>query len=933
MWVHDDIDVYVFGEGEFNLTGSWGVTIGENASAEVTNVTATAANGLGVDIGYDTSGIHVYGDVIANGDSGAFGVSGRGHAVIEGNVYAQGTNGTGVGALSGADITVNGYIIVSEFGTYLSLPGDIRAEGDYDSIVNNYYIYTYGGATVRARQEVCALNGTPYLFLEDALADAESGDTITLLTDIRYEGDIILIEKDLHFDLAAYKLNIGRTGSEPALKADGSTVTIDDSDGGELNIVAGYVGVRVLNEGSATVTSISGLNGYGIIGESDGSVTVKEDITVTDYIGAGLYLYSGATAHVMGDIYGREGVTVQQSGSEAVVDGNITATSGPCVYVTNGGSITVYGDLHGNYRTVQGGSDGGTIHVMGDVVADRWEGVYAWGGADIVIDGSVTSPYGLYAWGEGTTVLVKGNTLTTSGTYENSTDPTYGAYAFNCAEITVGGTITAANPANYVKVGETVMTEAEGSLQGRYTVYTDGTSSVRLTGIEFFKDDFDSGMDGWDQSNTEWTCWSVTNTLTSPTTTPHSGSYALKFASASLPIETQSRLYQTESLNLSNGTDYRLEFWMYHDSNWFDYNDYVTVQISIDGGISWDNLATDGSGTFYRYGVDGWKKEALSLAAYAGEPDVRIAFLGVCQWGNNIFIDDVSVSHKCIIDGCEVTEAYGGFVSSQEIEGETYYEVSTPEQLAHISDHLDLNFIQTADIDLSGYNGGYWIPIGGFTYPQYFTGKYLGDGHVIENLRCFLDSGEVNDSYFGLFAYINGSDTLVSDLTVTVAGANITNNSTCFGSIAGAIDGSTIQNCNVTILGDIITQTRYGNVGGSVGRADSNYDSELKAYVGGVENCSVTLESGSIRNDSLLGYAGGIVGVDYASLQNCDVVVGAGPAVTHDQAEGAVSPPRDGGADDDRDIVEVDVGVCAADLYLDADRLAVGHVCGCHAHG
>lgn len=875
LWVHNGIDVYIDGEGEFNLTGSWGVTIGENASAEVTNVTATVANGLGVDIGYSDSNIHVYGNVTANGDGGAFGVSGRGFAVIEGNVYAQGTNGTGVVALGSADITVRGYI---EASNYLSLDGVVRAEENYDSVLNNYYAYTNDTATVQVRQEVCQLIGTPYLFLEDALADAEDGDTITLLADIRYENEIELIEKDLTLDLDSYTLNLGRTGSNPALLVDGCVLTIDDTDEGELNIVAGINAVKVQNGGAATVTSIfpiseGSITGTGITGESGGSATVKGDISYVK--GHALSLLGGASAHVMGNIdHSLYGIVVQQSGSEAVVEGNITADNGYCAYVTNGGSIIVYGDVHGNSRTVQGGSDGGSIHIMGDVVADRWEGVQAWSGADIVIDGSVTSPYGLYAWGEGTTVLVKGNTVTTDSEYEYSSEtdyyPTYGAYAFDGAEITVGGTITPADPTNYVKVGDTVMTEAEGVLQGHYTVFSDGESAVRTKGYEFFFDDCEGALsDNWTQSEYGW---SAASTLTSPTATAHSGSTVYKFNSFSLTNGFTSRLYLNDGLDLTFGTNYKLEFWMYHDSGWSAFHDSIIVQVSTDGGENWTDLDTvervDGS--------EGWKKESIDLYDYDGYPEVMIGFLGVSAIGNNMFIDDISVSHECIINGCEVTEAYGGFITAQEIEGETYYEVTSAAQLAHINDHMDLNFIQTEDIDLAGYNGGYWTPIGGFTYPQYFTGKYLGNGHTIQNLRCFLDSGEVNDSYFGLFAYINGSDTLVSDLTVTVAGVNITNYSTCFGAIAGSIDGSTIQNCSVTILDDIITQTVYGEVGGIVGRAYSNYDSELEAYVGGIENCTVTLESGSIRNESPLGHAGGIVGYDYASLQNCDVVVGAG---------------------------------------------------------
>ena len=877
----DGRDISISGEGEFNITGTtYGVYTCDGGSAEVTNVTSTAAGGRAVYVGDSNCSVTVKGDATANGENGVAvytGDSAPCTATIEGDVYANGTGGIGAWAISGSQITVMGRIHATN---YIQVGATVKAEGDYSSIANNYYVYTDGSSTVQARQEVCSLDGTNYLFLEDALADAESGDTITLLADIRYVGDIVLIEKDLHFDLDTYKLNIGKTGSDGALKADGSNVTIDDSDGGELNIVTGYVGVRVLNEGSATVTSISGLNGYGIIGESDGSVTVKNDISVTDYIGSGMYLYSGATAHVMGNIISLDGITVQQSGSEAIIGGYISATSGPCAYVTNGGSIIVHGDVHGNYRAVQGGNDGGTIHIMGDVVADRWEGVYAWGGADITVDGSVTSPYGLYAWSEGTTVLVKGNTVTTASVYENTTDATYGAYASGSAEITVGGTITPATAANYVKVGETVMTEAEGVLQGHYTIYSDGTSSVRLKGIEFYKEDFESeSLEGWTTPHTDWV---LTDSLTNPIATAHSGSQVAMFNSYDTAFGMEEPFYQTIGLNLTNGSAYQLEFWMYHDNENESCYDGITVQISTDGGNTWTPIGS----AYYRFSnTVGWKKEAIDLSAYVGEPDVRIAFLGHSEQGNNIFIDDVSVSHECIIDGCSTTEAYGGYIASSQIGDETYYHVSTPEQLAHINDHLDLNFIQTADIDLSEYNGGQWIPIGGFgdpddyCTPENFTGKYLGDEHTIDNLYCFYD-GTQNATHSGIFAAIRGAAATVRDLTVTVAGANMTNyNYAYFGAIAANMDGGSIDNCHVVFKGDIVTQTPNGYAGGIVGSSYPIYDSESDSYVGSIENCTVTFDTGSILTDGWSKYAGGIVGRGALSIIDCHVVINEGETI------------------------------------------------------
>ncbi len=877
----DGRDIGISGDGELNVNGTnYGIYACDGGSAVVTSATATATGGTAVYVGDSSCSVTVRGDATALGENGVAVYTNDNApctATIQGDVYAQNTGGIGAKALSGSQITVMGRIYAE---TYIVTGSTVKTAGDYSSIDNNYYVFSDGVSSVRARQEVCAIDGTPYLFLEDALADADGGDTITLLANIRFENEIVLVDKDLHIDLDTYSLDVGRTNSDGALTVDGGMLTIDDTDGGELNIVDGYIGVRVLNDATATVTSISGLNGYGIVGEIGGSVRVKEDISVLSYMGIGLTLYGGATAHVMGDIISLNGISVSGQGSAVVIDGDVSASSGNGIEADSGGTVTVKGDVNGVYRGITAygwTAGGGNVHVFGSVTGNNDYGVQASAASQVVVDGNVLSLKGLAAYNAGTCVTVGGDT-TSTGAGE------YGATAATGGLITVNGEVSAAN---FALVGDTVMTEAEGVLDGRYNVYSDGVSSVRLKGIEFFKEDFEDGtMEGWAQSDTGW---SVTNSLTNPDTAAHSGSWAAKFNSLSLGSGTTSLLYQTEPLNLSKGTDYWLEFWMYHDSNWNGNDDQVIVQISLDGG-DWINL-----GTFHRLSAPlGWRKEAIDLSAYAGQPDVRIAFMGVSAYGYNMFIDDVSVSHECIIDGCSVTEAYGGYIGSSVIEGETYYHVETPEQLAHINDHMGLNFIQTADIDLADYNGGIWVPIGGYgdpenyCTPEEFTGKYLGDGHCIDNLYCFYD-GTQNATHAGVFAALQGTAAFVDNLTVRVLGINMTNyNYAYFGGIAAIMDGGLIQNCHVVFEGDIVTHTPNGYAGGIVGSAYPDYDEESDSYQGSIENCEVTFDTGSILTDGWSKYAGGIAGRSAVSILGCNVVVGAGEMIKAPMVGGIV---------------------------------------------
>jgi uncharacterized repeat protein (TIGR01451 family) len=65
------------------------------------------------------------------------------------------------------------------------------------------------------------------------------------------------------------------------------------------------------------------------------------------------------------------------------------------------------------------------------------------------------------------------------------------------------------------------------------------------------------------------------------------------------------------------------------------------VQVSTDGGTTWVNVGAP----IPRYdGSTGWKQHVVDLSAYAGQPDVRLGFLGISAYGNDVHIDDVVVS-------------------------------------------------------------------------------------------------------------------------------------------------------------------------------------------------------------------------------------------------------------------------------------------------
>ena len=252
------------------------------------------------------------------------------------------------------------------------------------------------------------------------------------------------------------------------------------------------------------------------------------------------------------------------------------------------------------------------------------------------------------------------------------------------------------------------------------------------------------------------------------------------------------------------------------------------------------------------------------------------------------------IGDTCIVPGCTVSVADGGFTDYTMIGDEKYYHISNAEQLAHINDHLDLNYIQTADIDLSQYDGGLWTPIGGFYglsngTPDPFTGKYLGNGYQIKNLQVDFNDPSQNSAYAGLFGYVGGTDAKISGVTVTVAGAEITAyNYAIFGGITGDLYAGNIEDCHVIYEGDVVTgSTPNGDLGGITGRAYPKWNSSTASYdPAAIDGCTVTLAGGSLRGASWANWAGGIVGWSDMSITNCDVVIAAGEMIEAPMAGG-----------------------------------------------
>lgn len=95
------------------------------------------------------------------------------------------------------------------------------------------------------------------------------------------------------------------------------------------------------------------------------------------------------------------------------------------------------------------------------------------------------------------------------------------------------------------------------------------------------------------------------------------------------------------------GFVYNVNFWMSHDSSYFDALDSMYLVVSTDKGATWIRKAG-----FQRYDatftIPGWKQETVDLASYAGQT-IHIGFEGVSKFGNVIGLDDITVNAGAIL--------------------------------------------------------------------------------------------------------------------------------------------------------------------------------------------------------------------------------------------------------------------------------------------
>jgi hypothetical protein len=176
-------------------------------------------------------------------------------------------------------------------------------------------------------------------------------------------------------------------------------------------------------------------------------------------------------------------------------------------------------------------------------------------------------------------------------------------------------------------------------------------TGANVTGINFtatcsaattlFSNGFETSGSGWATAQVSGTAgaWTYPTSGTLPTATPHSGTNLAKFNSYDAASGSQTRVYRTTGFAIpGTATTATLKFWMYHDTGYSTSADRVQLQIST--GSTWTNVGT----AVNRYdGSTGWKQHTIDVTAYKGTT-VQLGFLGISAYGNNVFVDDVTVT-------------------------------------------------------------------------------------------------------------------------------------------------------------------------------------------------------------------------------------------------------------------------------------------------
>ncbi|MBK9090495.1 MAG: pre-peptidase C-terminal domain-containing protein [Holophagales bacterium] len=316
---------------------------------------------------------------------------------------------------------------------------------------------------------------------------------------------------------------------------------------------------------------------------------------------------------------------VVPSGATNLTLATTSATGDVDIYTQSGAKPTSSSYVCRPYSS----SGNETCSATNPAAATWWLGVYGYAAGSYTVTGTYTLG--------GTTYTVSGNAGTASATITAGTKT---ATSDASSNFTITGLANGTYTVTPTKSGCT-FTPATRSVTVASANVTGVTFTASCgTGATLFTDGFETT--GWSSVDTSGTAgtWTFATSGTHPTTMPHGGSKLAKFNSYNAASGSQTRVYRTAGFAVASSyTSVSLKFWMYHDTGYSTSNDRIQVQISTNGS-TWTNVGT----AISRYSAtNGWVQATIDLSAYKGQT-VYLGFLGISAYGNNITLDDVTVT-------------------------------------------------------------------------------------------------------------------------------------------------------------------------------------------------------------------------------------------------------------------------------------------------
>ncbi len=247
------------------------------------------------------------------------------------------------------------------------------------------------------------------------------------------------------------------------------------------------------------------------------------------------------------------------------------------------------------------------------------------------------------------TTICTGQTVT----FTNTSTGSGNTYSWTFAGGTPS-TSTATNPTvTYNTAGTYTVTLVATNTNGNNTktqtgyITVSGSNALPLT-------------EGFDATTFPPTGWALNNVDASTTwarTTSASG-FGTSAASAyvnnySYNAAGQKDWLITPSYNFTGVSSGRIKWdYAYAPYTTAGYSDSLEVLYSTNCGVTWTSLWKKGGSQLGTATATGnnfvptaaqWKKDSVSLAAISGQTNVRFAFKNACQYGNNVFLDNVNI--------------------------------------------------------------------------------------------------------------------------------------------------------------------------------------------------------------------------------------------------------------------------------------------------